>query len=199
MSDFWLWDDVDDHHDHGHDDHDTERVAWVIDDLLNSRHVRTLLHVAHELLGHDAFEAGFCYGLGVAAAQSIATLGELYRVFLLAGVFEVLFKNTARAHLFRTFGSTPLFLAARIIGHNSATYLYLEAAHEQREAMIAEVREVMSHLDDVVLDLPEHLRAEYEDKWRRMSSTAMRGRLSASRPASTSAKSSANLPSPLAA
>ncbi len=165
MPDLWPWNDHerDDPHDHSHD-----FVRWSLGDLLYTRHVRLLLQVAHEFIGHEAYATGFYVGLGLAAADAARSLIELVRTLVLADVYGVLFDHSVKAHVVRAFNYSTIKLAARLVSRDWGIRHSLEEAHERREALIAEVKEVLRHPGDALRALPVHLRAEYHEKWQRL-------------------------------
>jgi hypothetical protein len=170
MPDFWLWDDqARDRHEHGavHDERGGgDQIRWLLDDLLHARRVEWALNAAHTFVGNETYAAGFYYGLGLAAAEAATGMAHLARTFVLADVYEVLVRDSAKAHVLRSFNYGAIKLAARLIRRDSGTYHLLEAEYERREALIAEVRKLLEW--DALRSLPTHLRAEYHEKWRQI-------------------------------
>lgn len=139
-------------------------LKTAVADFRRSERWSQLQPVAFQLLGQQSFGLGVAYGLGENVVGSVVELTLLAKTFLLADLYD-------RAHqplLAAAFGPVGIF--QRALAEVSARVFneQLRDAHEEREALIAEVRYAITHLGEFL----ENVKDRYISTWNRFEALA---------------------------
>jgi hypothetical protein len=112
------------------------------------------------LLGQYSFGLGVVYGIGENIVTSVVELLQLVKTFLLADLYD-----RAQQPVVSAASLNPVALFQRLLAEVSmrAFHAQLEHAHQERTALIEELRYAMTHIGEVLGNIKE----SYVAKWNR--------------------------------
>ena len=115
--------------------------------------------IVFQVVGHQSFGLGVVYGIGENVIGSVVELAQLAKTFLLADLYD-------RAHQSALSAAFGPFAAIQRLMAEVAMRAFggeLEAAHREREELIAELRHAVTNLGEVF----DNVKDSYVSKWNR--------------------------------
>jgi hypothetical protein len=113
---------------------------------------------------------GFCYGLLAHPVDEMAGLRDLALIFLWAEVYDDFYAPIGSAvRSFSAMGPASMLVRHALNAfHGHSPFRHkTQQAREQREQIVAELKDVMKDPGTFFAELPGKMKAEYTDKWRR--------------------------------
>jgi Bacterial toxin 46 len=140
-----------------------------------------IIDAAKAFLGYESFGVGVAFGLVSYPVKEALHLLELTKTFVFADLYDLIYLSStwtavARANLAGPSGVITV-LALRALRDVAGFAEPLRAAHQQREAILAELRQIFTHPIEFAESLPGKLKTEYADKWRQVVELRARGNL----------------------
>ena len=135
-----------------------DALSRAVADVQRSDGWTRLQPLVVSLLGPQTFGLGVVYGMGENLVGGVVGLAQLAKIFLLADLYD-------RAHQPALMAVGPLGPFQRVLAEVSMRTFRqeLEAAHAERDALLAELKYVVTHPVEVL----GNIGADYAGKWRR--------------------------------
>jgi len=148
-----------------------EALSQAVADFQRSDSFARLQPLVVSLLGPQTFGLGVIYGMGENVVGGVLGLAQLAKTFLLADLYD----RTHQPAFMAVVG--PLGLFQRLLAELSMRGFrqQLEEAHAERDALIAELRDAVTH----PLEVLGSIGAAYVEKWKRFEELSTQHTLSA--------------------
>jgi hypothetical protein len=144
-------------------------VRYLLKKIDAAAYEQQIIAYAKEFLGNQSFGLGVAFGLVSYPVKEVWHLLELVKTFVFADLYERVYVDDSWTAVSRAGmagpGGVMAVLALRQFRDLRAIALPLKAAHETRDAILHELKQIILHPLDFAEALPGKIKAEYTEKW----------------------------------